>query len=115
MKKPNLLKGKAGMTLVEVVAGLAILSLLFLFIVTVFPTAIGIVGRQAQLKRSGKDAADGLENRLAGQHPESGPALDDTPGQLEIDFSAGELRSDGVFVRSRGADGNAVYYYFEAD
>ena len=115
MKKLNLLKGKAGTTLVEVVAGLAILSLLFLFIAMVFPTAISIVGRQAQLKHSGKNAADGLENRLAGQLPESGSALNETPGQLEIDFPAGSLRPDGVFVRSRGADGNAVYYYFEAD
>ncbi len=116
MKKLYLLKSKRGMTLVEVVAGIAILSLLFLFIVTVFPTAISIVGDQARLKRSGKNAADGLESHFAGQEPEPGRAVvQQTPGQLEVDFPAGPVQPDGVFVKSRGADGGEVFYYFEAD
>ncbi len=116
MRKPALLKSKRGLTLTEVVVGIAILSLLFLFIVTVFPTAISIVGDQAQLKRSDKGAAAGLENQLAGQEAEPGRSvIDDSPGRLEIDFPAGKLQPDGVFLRSQSADGGTVFYYFKAD
>jgi len=113
MKLRILLKGKRGLSLIEIIVSIAVLALLTLLVISVFSAAVSIVGRQTALQRVDNDAAAGVENYLAGFEPDSGiGAVTEQPGSLSVDFGGTVITEDGVLIRGTDDDNQSVYYYF---
>lgn len=108
----NRLRRNRGMTLVEIVAGIAILGLLALLLSTVFATGIGIVGRQAQQKQANANAAGGVENAAAGDASASAPLPDESSGSFSIRFGDNTVEIPGSYYESpeNGYDRNFRYF-----
>ena len=104
------------MTLVEVIGSIVIISLLAVFLITVFSSAVTIVYGQSKIKKDNADAASGLENTLAGYDiSEDDVEIDLTENQIQIDFGTTVVVKNGTYYKSKNADSNYTYYYFVSD
>ncbi|HCA29679.1 MAG TPA: hypothetical protein DEP23_09005 [Ruminococcaceae bacterium] len=116
MIKPKLLKSKKGMTLVEVVVSLAILSILAVFIMAVFGSSFQTVVTNANLKKGQKDAAAGIENKLAGFDPDGNLSVtNEQSGNFSIDFGGVTIDASGNFIIGKNKDQDSTYYFFIPD
>jgi prepilin-type N-terminal cleavage/methylation domain-containing protein len=113
LKNLKIIKSKNGMTLVEVVASVAILALLAVFVVSIFATSITIVGRNAQVKKSNTKAAAGIENTVAGfTVSEETVSVIETSSNFEIVFGGNTINKEGTYYKSSDEKGEGNYYYF---
>jgi prepilin-type N-terminal cleavage/methylation domain-containing protein len=111
--KCRLLKSKKGMTLVEVVVSMAILSILAVFIMSVFAATLGSVMSNSELKKSGKLAAAGIENKLAGFEPDQDiSVIEQENGFIEVDFGSIIVNSEGYYIIGKDKNQNSKYYFF---
>ncbi|MDD5604123.1 MAG: type II secretion system protein [Eubacteriales bacterium] len=108
------LKSKAGMTLVEVILSLAILSMIAVLISSVMGLSFKVSKDSYILGESGSKAAAGIESRIAGfEHDPGISVVDAQEGIFTISFSGQEAAIAGNFIRGSDNDGNAVLRYFE--
>jgi len=116
MKPRVSLRGKRGLSIIEIIVSIAVLALLTLLVISVFSAAVSIIGRQTALQRDDNDAAAGVENYLAGFEPDSGiSVVTEQPGSLSVDFGGTVVTEDGVLVKGTDDDNKSVYYYFSPD
>jgi prepilin-type N-terminal cleavage/methylation domain-containing protein len=110
------IKSKKGMTLVEVVVSLALLSILAILIMSVFASSFQVVFSNADMKKKGKDAAAGIENKLAGFDPDGDISIiRQQRGTFSIDFGGVVIESSGNYVTGNDKEFNAEYHFFIPD
>ena len=101
------------MTLIEVVVSLTILSMIFVFVATVFVSSVSIINKSAIAKRNNENAAAGIENKMAGFDPDGTISVaSQSSGSLQIVFNGVTITANGTFVRSRSVSGDTAFSYF---
>lgn len=101
------------MTLVEVVVSLAIVSILAIFILTVFSASVSVIGSNATLKKQNENAAAGIENAAAGFSPDDDiSVVERQTSSLEVDFGGVTITVDGQLIVGNDKKGDSKYYYF---
>lgn len=114
MKKLRLIKNKRGMTLVEVVSALCIVALLAVMLVSVFGTAVIVVGREANYKKNNAVAAGGLENAVA-DTPQTSVPVTEEAGSLTITFGGNVITGSGTYYNSEDPASQDPFRYFQPD
>ncbi|MDD2362416.1 MAG: prepilin-type N-terminal cleavage/methylation domain-containing protein [Oscillospiraceae bacterium] len=109
-------KSKKGLTLVEVVVSLAILSILAVFILSIYASSFNTILGNANLKNSNQNAAAGIENKFAGFDPDSDIAtVEQQTGNLEIDFGGQTIDAEGSIIEGTDKNNDSKYYSFIPD
>lgn len=111
-KVTDCLRRRRGMTLVEIVAGLAVLGLLALLLSTVFVTGVNVVGRQAQQKKANAEAAGGVEQAAAGETSEADASADKTDGSFSIRFGGETVEVPGSYYENQENGYDRSFRYF---
>ena len=107
------LKSRKGLTLVEVVVSLAILSLLAILLTSVFTSAVTIVGKQAVQKQANKEAAGGIENVAAGYDANADVTVQQSSGNFSVQFGGVTIEQQGAYYEGTATDQEGSYTYFE--
>lgn len=114
MKNFRLFRRKKGMTLIEAVVSVAILSVISIFIISVLTVASNMVSMNAYLKKSDKNAAAGIENVLAGFSADSNISVTNRKnGTFTVDFDGVTISPDGHYITGRDKDYNSEFIYFD--
>lgn len=123
MKTIICLKKNRGMTLVELIVSVFLLSLIGLMLVTVFSISSKVVGDNAMAKKNSENAAAGIENKMA--YPYATPApttaadifkVGSESGSFVVTFNGFDpIETLGSVVSSTDSNGENKYYYFIPD
>lgn len=105
MKNNERKKNKRGMTLVEVIVSVALLSIVVIFFCSVFVYFVTILSSVAKLRQATGKAAGGIEAQAGG-------ATDSSPdytaitssGSFSIDFGGNTVTVDGSYIESKNDD-----------
>lgn len=123
--KTKYLKKNSGMTLVELIVSVFLLSLVGLMLITVFSLSTKVVGDNAMSKKKSENAAAGIETKVA--FPGASPAptsvadiykISSTPSNLTVEFNGTievDVNMPGIMVASTDANDENKYYYFIPD
>jgi len=113
MKNFKSIKNKKGMTLVEIIVSVAILSIIAVFIITVFASSNNIIGNNAILKRNGENAAAGIENKMAGLGADTDISIvGQQDASVTVTFGTNSVVTSGKIVASSDKNSTEKYYYF---
>jgi len=106
-------KNKDGMTLVEVVVSLALMSILVLIFVSLIYYSMASIGRNVQLKRADTDAVAGVENAAAGTEssvPQT--VVSETSSTFVVTFGDTTITTNGKLVEGTDTQAKSRYSYF---
>jgi|GEM_PF-3163657 len=113
LKNLKQMNSKKGMTLVEIVASLAILSLVMILLISVYGASINLIRSSGTQKNSNKNAASGIENAIGGFDPDAGISIvNRQSGVFTVRFSGATIDSPGNYVAGSDASGGSKLHYF---
>lgn len=116
MRMRHVLKSRKGLTLVEVVVSLAILSILAVFILSVFASSLNIIAGNANLKKGNHNAAAGIENKFAGFDADANlSVINQQSGSIQIEFGGVSIEAAGKFITGNDIKNDSEYYAFIPD
>lgn len=107
------LKSKKGMTLVEVVTGLAVFSLIVLFIMIIVTASLNNIKKNSDLKKDIKNAAADIEYSLSDSITDGDTSSEET--EFNVDFGNIVVTSKGKFINSVDEEKEVDFKYFIPD
>lgn len=113
MRLIKLFKNKDGMTLVEVVVSLALMSILVLIFVTLMFYSMSVIGRNYQLKSADADAVAGIENVAGNTGSSTAQSVTTSKSTNFITtFGSTTITTNGVLVEGTDDEAKSKYSYF---
>ncbi|MGI6279344.1 MAG: type II secretion system protein [Acutalibacteraceae bacterium] len=111
MKK--FLKSKEGMTLVEVVTGLAVFSLIAVFITIIITAALNNIKENSDLKKDIKNAAADIEYSLSDSKNDEDLTVEES--EFSVDFGNVTVTTKGKLISSKQDEKEVEFKYFIPD
>lgn len=104
--------GKRGLSLVEVVVSLALLSLIVVMLFAVLMVSMNTIYGNAGLKKQDAEAAEQIEKDFAGL-PETPSAIEREDATFSIDFDGVVVGADGKILNGSDQNNDSEFKYFE--
>ena len=119
MKKFKFIKNKIGGSLVEVIASMGILSILFLFFVNITILSVRMVDNSTRMSNRDCKAISGMENKISQNNEKDEDAkITESDDNMVISFSGGndgkkvDIKSHGKISKSTDSKKQSSFFYY---
>ncbi|MDR1629271.1 MAG: prepilin-type N-terminal cleavage/methylation domain-containing protein [Oscillospiraceae bacterium] len=108
----QLITQKRGLSLVEVLVSLALLSMIVVLLFSVYMVSLQSIQNNGSLQKQDADAAGQIEKGFGGTF--SGESqISENSGEFVIDFNGQRVAADGSYVKGSDEDEDAAFFYFD--